>query len=290
MQQTVTLQAFAKVNLSLEVVGKRADGYHELRSVAQCISLADTIALRQTSRAVVLHTTGYEVPAGAENLAWQAATAFMAAAGEPSGVEISLVKRIPPGRGLGGGSSDAAAMLTGLAALAAQRLPAEALPGLAAELGSDVPLFLSGGSLRMAGRGEILQSLPGWASPPIMVIAWPQTTVPTVQAYRLLRPQDFTTGAQTERLVAQIKAGQPLRDIDLHNCFERPVLEHWPAVARVHRRLSDALGSKALLAGSGSAVLGLAPDREAARAAADALAGECPAVVVEPVAVGNTVI
>lgn len=288
--ETVALQAFAKVNLTLEVVGKRADGYHELRSVAQCVSLADTIVLRGAAQGVALHTYGYQLPSGEENLCRQAAEAFMELVGDPAGVKIDLMKRIPSGRGLGGGSSNAAAVLHGLTALSAERPSMETLQQLAAGLGSDVPLFLTGGTSQMRGRGEIVQRLPEPQPSPLFVIAWSDGTVPTSEAYGLLAPGDFAAGAHTQALVKRLQAGKELRSEDLYNCFERPVLQHWPAVARVHQRLSEALGSEALLSGSGSAVFGLVADREAAEGAAHALRREYVAVVAKPVAAGNMII
>lgn len=287
----ITLQAFAKVNLTLEVVGSRPNGYHELHSVVQCIALADTLHLRPTGRGITLGSCGYEVPGGADNLCYQAAEAFINSVGEPPGVEIELIKRIPVGRGLGGGSSDAAAVLRGLSELSSQPRAAELLHQLAAEIGSDVPLFLMGGTLLMKGRGDILQPLPELQPHPIFVIAWPDQPVSTAEAYGLLTAENFTDGGYTQALVERIERGTLVRSTDLYNCFQQPVLERWPAVARLHQQLTEALGSPALLAGSGSAVLALAPDGETAQAAADDIRAQgCQALVAESINVGSIAI
>ena len=289
--QAVTLQAFAKVNLTLEVVGKRSDGYHELRSVVQCISLADTVTLHEASAGISLRTCGYEVPSGSDNLCYQAAEAFIKSVGEPPGLDIDLVKRIPAGRGLGGGSSDAAAVLWGLSELSSRPPTAELLHQLAAELGSDVPLFMTGGTLLMKGRGDIVQPLPVLPPKPIFVIAWPALGVSTTEAYGLVAAEDFTDGAYTQALVERIEAGESLHDTDLYNCFQRPVLAHWPVVAKIHERLAKVLGGDALLAGSGSAGLALASDRETAHSVADDMQAEgYQALGAEPADEGSTAI
>lgn len=288
--QTITRQAFAKVNLTLEVLGKREDGYHELRSVVQCISLADTISVRPAPRGITLRTSGYPVPAAADNLCYQAAQLFMEQVGEPPGVAIQLIKRIPPGCGLGGGSSDAAAVLRGLSELTANGPPAELLHQLAAEIGSDVPLFLIGGTVLMRGRGEVLESLPELQPQPVFVIAWPDQPVCTAEAYRLMAAENFTDGTRTQTLVKRIEVGQAVRGEDLYNCFQRPVLQRWPAIARVQEQLAAVLGGTALISGSGSAVYALAPDQETAQAAADCLTADYAAVIAGPVTTGNIII
>lgn len=290
VSQTITRQAFAKVNLSLELIGKRPDGYHQLRSVVQCISLADTIRMQPAPQGITLRTSGYPVPAGSGNLCYQAAQIFVARVGEPSGVEIKLVKRIPVGRGLGGGSSDAAAVLLGLSELVAQRPSAQLLRELAAEIGSDVPLFLIGGTVLMKGRGEVVRPLSELRPQPVFVIAWPKQPVSTTEAYGLLVAVDFTDGMRTDALVKRIEAGEIVGGEDLYNCFERVVLQHWPAVADVRERLAAAVDSPAVLSGSGSAVYALAADEKTAQAGADSLSADYEAVVAKPVDTGNMII
>ena len=140
---TITLRAFAKVNLTLEVIARRADGYHELRSLVQCISLADELTLRRIPAGIRLHSSGCWAPEGAGNLCVQAAQAFIDFAGNPPGVDIALTKRIPAGRGLGGGSSDAAAVLRGLAG-GELGLVLAAFEFVAAEQRDGVSITLSG--------------------------------------------------------------------------------------------------------------------------------------------------
>ena len=152
----IQLQAYAKINLGLAVLGRREDGYHELRTIYQSISLADTVEVRLSPRAgdVTLESAGYDVPRGNDNLAVRAAIAIRKELRIRSGISIRLRKRIPPGSGLGGASSDASAVLRAVLALSGKSVPPEHLLHLAAELGSDVPYFLIGGRAIGVGRGE----------------------------------------------------------------------------------------------------------------------------------------
>ncbi|MGH9485146.1 MAG: 4-(cytidine 5'-diphospho)-2-C-methyl-D-erythritol kinase, partial [Terriglobales bacterium] len=169
-----TIRAFAKINLGLKIVARRPDGFHELRTVFQTIALADRLRLTVSSgRGVVVTATGWPVPAGRGNLAVRAAELAAERFGIRGRVEIALEKRIPLGAGLGGGSSDAAAVLRMLA-LAARRRPAlSALLAAARELGSDVPLFLLGGTVLGLGRGDEVYGLPDLA-PWHCVLAMPR--------------------------------------------------------------------------------------------------------------------
>jgi len=155
----INIQAYAKVNLTLEVLCRRPDQYHELRSVVQTISLADEIELHPNSPGTKLRLSGYPIPSGDDNLVMATLRQVEDRLGLTRDVELILKKRIPPGRGLGGGSSDAAALLRAMGCLHDWRISRQKLYSLAAELGSDVPLFLKGGSLLMAGRGDLAGDL-----------------------------------------------------------------------------------------------------------------------------------
>ncbi len=280
----VTLQAFAKVNLTLEVLGKRPDGYHELRSLVQCVSLADELTLRPTDGGIAICVLGLWAPEGPENLCYQAAEAFTQQVGSPAGVAITLVKHIPAGRGLGGGSSDAAATLLGLAEMAEHRPADEVLHQIAAEIGSDVPFFLGGGGAVISSRGEIVQPLtPQWRGE-ALVIAWPEVAVSTAEAYALLGAEDFTDGQITAAAQQALSGGHFDPDRHLFNCFERAVYSHWPETGQLQERLTSETGQPARLSGSGSAVFAICPDLAHAQAAAQRMHETgCTTIAVEPV-------
>jgi len=166
------LRASAKVNLALEVLGKRADGYHEIATVLQAVDLFDRIAV-ETADSLSLHTDDPDLPTDEGNLVMRAARLLQKAAGIETGARIRLQKRIPVAAGLGGGSSDAAATLWGLSRLWKLRWPTARLQELAVELGMDVPFFLGAGRAVARGRGEQLAPLPGGGGYALVLRAYP---------------------------------------------------------------------------------------------------------------------
>ncbi len=170
MIRTARLRAFAKLNLGLRVLYRRPDGYHELRTVFQTISLADRLEISYApARSTRIEMSG--TPEITDNLAERAARLVLDAAGKHGAVALRLQKSIPAGGGLGGGSSDAAAVLLALPVLAGARLPLERLSALAAQLGSDVPFFLYGGTALGLGRGEELYPLPDLPATDALLVA-----------------------------------------------------------------------------------------------------------------------
>jgi 4-diphosphocytidyl-2-C-methyl-D-erythritol kinase len=196
----VAVQALAKVNLGLRVLYRRPDGYHELRTVFQTISLADRIEVRYRragERRVELTCSRAELE-GADNLAARAAARLLEATGSGGEVHIHLEKRIPIGAGLGGGSSDAAAALCALASMLRPQPERRLLLRLAGELGSDVPFFLLGGRALGLGRGSELYPLPDGPQRWVLVVA-PPFAVSTAEAYRRLNP-DLTSGGRDDKI------------------------------------------------------------------------------------------
>src|SRR5215470_17880914 len=186
----VRVPAFAKINLRLEILGKRPDGFHELRTIFQTISLKDEIQLKLTREpGIALHVAGNEVLSGEpieKNLAYQAVDALQREFNIKDGVAIRLRKTIPAGRGMGGGSSDAAAALLGYLRLIKKQISRERLFEIAAKLGADVPFFLQGGRALGVGKGDEVYPLPDLSKRHILVVS-PQTIhVPTPDAYRWL--------------------------------------------------------------------------------------------------------
>jgi 4-diphosphocytidyl-2-C-methyl-D-erythritol kinase len=259
------VQAHAKLNLYLRVVGRRPDGFHELETVFQSIDLADELTVELADD---LRLTGgcAEAPPGPENLVLSAAAALREAAGGQGGAVIHLEKRIPVGAGLGGGSSDAAAMLLALNRLWGLELPHERLAALAAGLGSDVPFGLRGGTAVGRGRGEILEPLPTprlWS-----VLVRPPFPVPTAQAYGLYRPAP-PESPQLEAFLTALATGDAARLAPLlRNDLEAGVFGAWPELEALREHLLTAGAVGARMTGSGSVLFGLARDERHARVVA----------------------
>lgn len=284
---SVSIKAYAKLNLGLKILGRRADGFHELRTVFQCISLCDQLEIstggRSSAHRIALQTRGLAAPAAGENLAVQAAEAFCGALRWSVPVRILLHKRIPAGGGLGGGSSDAAAVLRGLDCLSGHRLEPERLMQIAAQLGSDVPFFLFGGRAIGVGRGEEVYPLPDGRKMHGVVV-FPGEGMNTAEAYRLLgarpwppesgrpgrpglerprRPQ-HTPSSFAATLLSESRTGSG-RVVE--NDFEPVVFQRFPELASAKRTLLRSGAQWAALTGSGSAVFGLFATRMAAAAA-----------------------
>lgn len=261
------LRALAKINLDLRVLAKRPDGYHELRTVFQTISLADTLDLAFTAqrKTEIALDDAAAIP---DNLTVRAARLVLDTLRVTGKVEMRLVKRIPMGAGLGGGSSDAAAVLLALPVLAGRILPLARACDLAQQLGSDVTFFLLGGAAAAIGRGTELFPLPDLRRHGILVA--PGVHVSTAEAYRALSP-NLTTELQQNKIFSfgcQVWAGG--LSAAACNDFEAVVFPRYPRLASLKKRLVRAGASPALMTGSGSAIFGLFRSRaEVSRALAE---------------------
>jgi 4-diphosphocytidyl-2-C-methyl-D-erythritol kinase len=246
---TLTIHAPAKLNLSLRVLGKRGDGFHEIDTLmVKLPGLADHLEFRPNA-GFSFSCNDPDIPGDAQNLVVKAVRAYEAAAGIPCCYAITLIKSIPSGAGLGGGSSDAAATLLGLDQLHADQLGAARLHELAGALGSDIPFFLTPGTARCTGRGEIIETLP---SPPKMrvLLLKPAFDVPTPDAYSRWRDSRELPGV---RYAAQVIAGIPMI-----NDLERPVFGKHRVLAELKQWLLERRETTAaLLCGSGSTVFAL---------------------------------
>jgi 4-diphosphocytidyl-2-C-methyl-D-erythritol kinase len=259
------VRALAKINLDLRVLGKRPDGYHELRTIFQTISLADTleIGFAPGRRTAIEIEDPLEIPG---NLAGKAAESALDALGMSGRVSIGLAKRIPMGAGLGGGSSDAAAILLALPVLAGRVLTMPKLCGLAAALGSDVPFFLLGGTAVGIGRGTELFPLPDGPGREGLLVA-PPVHMATSEAYRRLSPR--LTAELQESTIFSFQSLVWDRGVPDNPCndFEAVVFEQHRQLAELKRRLARTGASPVLMSGSGSAIFGLFRGRAAAREA-----------------------
>jgi 4-diphosphocytidyl-2-C-methyl-D-erythritol kinase len=252
------------VNLSLEVLGKREDGYHELVTVLQSIDLSDQLILEDAVTAE-LKTTNEKLPEDEGNLVWQAVTLLRDAAGITRGARITLDKRIPIAAGLGGGSSDAAATLWGLNRLWGLRWSTKRLSELAVLLGMDVPFFLQGGRTLATGRGELLQPLPsvrGLA----LVLANPSFPLSTREVYGRVPQTLQGDGSRTQALIMALATGNSSSvAASLYNNLEPVVESLCPAVSSMKRALVEAGALGAVMSGSGPTVLGVARSYDHAR-------------------------
>ena len=255
----VRLRAFAKLNLDLRVLGKRPDGYHELRTVFQTISLADSIEMAFTPgrKTAVELQDALAIP---DNLVTRAAHLALEAMRTRGRVEIRLTKRIPMGAGLGGGSSDAAAVLLALPVLAGRKVDLPKLSEIAQQLGSDVPFFLVGGTAVGIGRGAELFPLPDGPAQSALVVA-PGVHVSTAQAYRDLSPRLTTESQQNKIFSFQSQVWSRGVQSLPRNDFEEVVFPQHPSLAAIKKGLLRSGATVALMTGSGSALFGLYPDR-----------------------------
>lgn len=261
MNPSLRLRAFAKVNAGLKILGKRADGYHEIRTIYQTIGLYDRIKISLTlTDGVALKCSDPALPCDRGNLAYRAGEAWKEKTRFKGGIQIDLTKRIPRGAGLGGGSSDAAATLLGLERLTGNRLGHADRLRLASALGSDVPLFLLGGRVLGCGRGEEvypLEELPARRC----LVAHPGFPISTAEAYS-------QAGGDAARLTSPpenrkvngfgVWSQFPWNNWGpAENDFEAFVFAKWPELARVKRQFIRAGAETASLTGSGSAIYAL---------------------------------
>jgi 4-diphosphocytidyl-2-C-methyl-D-erythritol kinase len=285
----VHIPAFAKINVRLHVLGKRPDGFHELRTIFQTISLHDDLILRRTrGPGIALRVEGnaaLSMEPIEKNLVYRAVDLVQQELRVRCGVEIVLRKKIPAGRGLGGGSSDAAAALLGYLRLIGKKLDAGRLMEMAVSLGADVPFFLQGGRALGISKGDEIYPLPDAAKQYLLIVSPREIHVPTPDAYRWLdaRPlyasrekaaarKTLTKTAKASRIWEFCALTWSAQGIgspnEFANDFEMPVFLRHPRLKQIKRVLLQNGAAEASLAGSGSAVFGVFPSPATARRAA----------------------
>lgn len=265
------LNAYAKINLTLDVVGERADGYHDIESVMHTIALHDSVTLREAGAGVEVLVHDGEVPNDHRNLVMRAAQVLRETFGVERNVQIGLTKRIPVAAGLGGGSADAAITLLGLVQMWKLRLDGRELLGLALKLGSDVPFFLEGGAAVVRGRGERLTLLPSLPTTWV-VLARPRIPVSTTWAYKHLNLAAMTARPNTAAMVTAIQR-EDVRDAGrlVCNVFEDVIGSVHSAVAELKARILRGETYGAGMSGTGPTVFGLMANEAAAHKIADDL-------------------
>ncbi|SIS85842.1 4-(cytidine 5'-diphospho)-2-C-methyl-D-erythritol kinase [Alicyclobacillus vulcanalis] len=267
-------RAYAKINLTLDVLGRRGDGYHEVDMVMQTVDLSDVLWLEpRDDGEITMDSTSSSVPVDERNLCVQAAHAFRRRTGFRGGVHIQLDKHIPVAAGLAGGSSDAAAVLRGLNQMSGAGLTLDELAELGAEIGSDVPYCVYGGLAIARGRGERVTRYP---HVPAMyaVLLHPRIFVSTADVYKGLSPSDFTDAPRSETMVQALAEGQLERVAEIvHNALERVTMSLYPELKALKERVASIAQRPVHMSGSGPTLYVLTPVQTHAQRLYNALRG-----------------
>lgn len=274
-ERALILSSCAKINLGIEILGRRSDGYHDIRTLFQSVDFADRLEFRLTENSrIALKGNDPDVPWDETNLIFRAAALLKEMFPDTPGVEILVEKNVPPGRGLGGGSSNAAITLYALNMLWSLGLANRELRSLAARLGADVPYFLEGGLCLGEGRGDVLTSLPDL---PVLfcVLVLPRFAVSTAEIYARLPLTSGCKDSKMSEFLARREFGR------LENGLEQTTLSLYPRLQAIKAFFLEREAILTLVSGSGSAVFGLFGSREAAAQAVAGWDGEEKAVQVE---------
>lgn len=268
------LNAYAKINLTLDVLGDRPDGYHDIETVMHTVELHDCITLRENGEGITVRCGCPGIPQDTQNIVHRAASLLRDTFRVPRGVEVELTKYIPIAAGLGGGSSDAAVTLLGLAQMWKLRLGERQLMDLAGQIGSDVPFFLAGGAALAMGRGERIRPLRPLPTTWV-VLARPQLQVSTEWAYGVLDHGSPRRRPDTQAVVRALDSENPAEvGRLLCNVFVDVVETHHPVVRALRERMAEQRPLGVSMSGTGPVLFALAAKESEARALADALAGD----------------
>jgi 4-diphosphocytidyl-2-C-methyl-D-erythritol kinase len=274
VKHSVSIRCPAKINLYLDVRGKRSDGFHEIRTVMQAIDLYDALSLEEQGELISVSCDLPSLPVGLRNLCWRAADEMRRHARRGRGVRITLTKKIPVAAGLGGGSSDAAGVLRGLNELWGLEMAPGELEKIGARLGSDVPFFINAGTALCAGRGETVTALEDAASYPYVLIT-PPIAVSTAGVYAALAPAVGEPPVGEDEFLGALASGDAARlSGALYNRLETSEGSHVREVKRLKEALQRYGALGACMSGSGPSVFGIAADGAAARRLAEAIRPE----------------
>lgn len=271
MSVVLTVKAYAKINLALDVISKRQDGYHEVAMVMQSIDLADNVRFYKQDGDITVTSNIPALACDESNLAYRAGALLKAEYGIKQGVHIELEKNIPMAAGLAGGSADAAAVLTGLNCLWNVGLSIEQLCELGAKLGSDVPFCLRGGTMLAEGRGEVLTPLP-LLPRCYVVLAKPPVSVSTAWVYGNYRANEVSARPDIINMINNLKNGSLVGVAEgLCNVLESVTIPQYPEIGNIKRYMCDYGVMASLMSGSGPTVFGLTQQAEKAEHIADRL-------------------
>ena len=274
------VQAQAKLNLTLDVIGKRPDGYHDLRMIMQSVALADGLTLKQVcGTQPQVRTNLHFLPNNEKNLAVRAALRWWEARGQaPQGLDIAIDKRIPVCAGMAGGSSDAAAVLRALNTMEGEPLSPMEVAKIGEQVGSDVPYCVIGGTALAEGRGERLTDLPP-LPPCFLVVCKPACSVSTPELFGLVRTKRLRCHPDTAGLLSALEQGDlEAASHRFYNVFEDVLPRRYSQVFEMKGALLERGAMAASMTGSGPSVFGLFRDEEPARQAAEALEASCQTV------------
>ena len=284
--RTIALEAYAKVNLALDILGRREDGYHDMCMVMQTVSLGDTVTVKETAAGFTLLAEGVELPRDRKSMEQQAAETFFAALDRPMpGLEVHLEKRVPAYAGLGGGSADVAAVLRALHRLYCPEMPRAELETIGARVGSDVAFCLRGGTCLAQGRGEVLTDLTALPECTI-VLCKPPFGLPTPALFARVDGVNLGMRPDVDGMTAALERGDLAAvAARLGNVFESVLAgEEAEAVAAIKRTLLRRGAMGASMSGSGPTVFGVFPSRASARGVYGDLAARYPQTyLVSPV-------
>ncbi len=273
--EQVFCKAYAKINLGLDVLRRREDGYHELKMIMQTVDICDDLLFVRTDEpGIVLRTDREELPAAGDNLICRAAELLLRERGIRDGVSVTLTKRIPIAAGMAGGSADAAATMHGLNELFGMGYSLEELQELGVKLGADIPYCLAGGTMLSEGIGEILTPLP---APPdcTLVVAKPDINVSTAFVYGNLHADRLTYHPDIDGMAEALREGNLQGITDrMGNVLETVTAREYPVIEQIKELLRRRGAQNALMSGSGPSVFGIFTQRAQAEAAARAVADE----------------
>ncbi len=282
MRRKLTLWTAAKINLYLDVIGKRNDGYHEIESIMQSVTLYDRLVLKSFKQGIEILSDEPDIPLGRENLCYKAAELFLKKTKIKQGLQIEIHKTIPRKAGLGGGSADAAATLWGMNKLFGVRVPLIILSKWASLLGADVPFCLRGGTSLVRGKGEILIPLPslkdGW-----LVLLDPGIPISTSWVYEKIRGE-LTKKKLSAKLLATLVEKEGLLGISkfLYNRLEEVVLERFPIMKAVKKEMMRTGAKGTLMTGSGSIIFGMVENKKEGESLRSKLQGRGKVYLVQP--------
>ena len=273
--EQITRKAYAKINIGLDVLKRREDGYHEVRMIMQTVDICDDLAFERTAQSGIMIRTDHEdLPVDDNNLIYKAADLLFREKGITEGVKITLTKRIPIAAGMAGGSSDAAATMRGLNELFEMGYSVKELQELGVKLGADIPYCLVGGTMLSEGIGEILTPLP---APPdcFLVVAKPDINVSTAFVYGNLHADRLTYHPDIDGMIEALRTGSLNGITDrLGNVLETVTVKEYPVIEEIKELMRSKGAENALMSGSGSTVFGIFRKRETAEAAAQAVSDQ----------------